>query len=77
MEEVASTNLFDDLPQINQGRLVPERHLQSRSLRYFMDGFNRRLNEPTTRQPKQQAVADFVLVHRSRKDLWQSPTAIQ
>lgn len=36
-----------------------------------------RIDEPTTRQPNQQTVADFVLVHRSGKDLWQSPTAIQ
>ena len=58
-----STNLCDDLPQIDPRRFIPKRYLQAHAIRFFENGLDRRLNDSAAREFDQHTVADVVFRH--------------
>jgi hypothetical protein len=58
-----SVNLLNDLPQINQRRLFSKRHLQAHAIRFFENGFDCRLYDPSPSELNRYVIADLIIAH--------------
>lgn len=60
---VLKQTLFNNLPQINQRRLLPERHLQAHTLCRFDDGLDLHFRDSAPAQFNEHAVTDSMFGH--------------